>query len=778
MMRHTLAAALTAVFASGALADGAKTSELGTITIIGEGDKLGSGLLQQEDSGRARSNVSRSSLEKERPTSNPYQVINMLPGVNAVSTDASGLFGGSLNLRGFNADQIGFTVNGMPVNDSGNFAVYPQEFLDNENLCQTFVTQGSTDTDAPHIGATGGNVGFSTCDPEDKSRVRVMQTYGSNRLSKTFARFDTGRVLGDAAKFYVSFSHAEADKWKGLGSARRDHVDAGFRLDLGSGSYLNGSLLWNNAVNHNFYTPSLKELQNDYFVDYATTFPGHLTPVKGTAQDESTVATKPQFYKLSQNPFRNLIASVNGVFKLSDKATLKVSPYFWYGFGTGGTQQQTLKESGAILANGAKSGKVDLNGDGDTLDTIIVANSSVTRTLRPGLTVSLNYQLDKHALNGGIWMERATHRQTGPAVPVNSDGTATDIWLQSPQITRPDGSLYQSRDWKTITTAVQPFFQDTMSFLDDKLSVTAGARYAHVKRDFNNYANEGSGAASMLDYQVSKSYNQFLPSLSARYFVTPAHQVFGSVVKNFRAPPNFAYTATNGNVAVVNGKVAVVNEVKPETSVNFELGYRYQSDLVNLSATLFRNNYKDRHLTWKDQLSNSYFINAGDGVNQGVELEAGTAPFHGVSAYVSYTHNDSKASSDLDTRAGTLPIKDKKFPMTPDNMFGLTLQYAQGPFYVRGKMKYTGKQQATLMNDESVPGYTTFDLDVGYQLPNTAFFKNPMVRASVTNLTSKRYWTPSSPGINAQKVGNFTGSTLYYLVGQPRAVSVTVSSDF
>ena len=41
------------------------------------------------------------------------------------------------------ATQIGFTINGAPVNDSGNFAVYPQEYSDSECTDNIFVTAAS-----------------------------------------------------------------------------------------------------------------------------------------------------------------------------------------------------------------------------------------------------------------------------------------------------------------------------------------------------------------------------------------------------------------------------------------------------------------------------------------------------------------------------------------------------------------------------------------------------------------------------------------------------------
>jgi iron complex outermembrane receptor protein len=89
---------------------------------------LGGGLMIQEDQAKSRSTVTRDFIAKQASTSNPYQLVEMLPGANINSPDAAGLNGGNITLRGFNSDQIGLTIDGAPVNDSGNYALYPQEY--------------------------------------------------------------------------------------------------------------------------------------------------------------------------------------------------------------------------------------------------------------------------------------------------------------------------------------------------------------------------------------------------------------------------------------------------------------------------------------------------------------------------------------------------------------------------------------------------------------------------------------------------------------------------
>lgn len=748
----------------------AKNSELGTVTITGEADKVGNGQMVREDAAKARSNVTRAELSKERPSSNPYQSMSLLPGVNTFSYDGTGLFGGGLTIRGFNSDQIGFTVNGAPVNDSGSFAVYPQEFVDLENLCQEFVTQGSTDTDAPHVGATGGNVGLVTCDPENARRYRFSQTIGTDALLKTFLRADSGRFAGDRAKMFVSASHAEANKWKGEGGAKRDHVDFGVRYDIDAGNHISSSVMYNRAQNNNVYSLSLKELdQNGYYYDYSGGFVGHKAGVNGTAQTDASQS--PAYYKLATNPFENVIWTVDGVFKLSDAAQLKVSPYYWYGYGTGGTQQTVLSESTL---------KTDLNGDGDRLDKVIYASSSVTETNRPGINTSLTYTLANHTITTGLWFERAEHKQTGPAVAVDPNGNSSSLWLSDGWLVKADGSTYESRNWDTISTAWQAFLQDSVSLADDRFNITGGVRTPHVKRDFTNYANDGTYATSGTTYHYTAKYDDVLPQFGMRYNFTQKQQVFFNIAKNFKAPPNYAYSPSNNNIAIINGNAELIGNVKAETSVNTDLGYRFQGDFLTLSGSLFLVNFKNRMTTAYDPtVGKSVYTNAGSVRNRGVELEAGTAPVHGWSVYSSLTYNDSETKNDLSTATGTLQTSGKTYVLTPKWMSGLSVQYASGPFYVRTRAKYTGTQYATLMNDEKVPVYWLFDLDAGYQFQDVGYMKKPTLRFNVSNLFDKQYRNPSGSQNNAQPYGSITSSgTVYYYLGAPRSYSVTFSADF
>lgn len=754
------------------------TTTKGDSTVVITGKKLGMGLMVTEDAPKARSTITLEELEKQRPTGNAYEALEMLPAVNSYNYDATGLFGGGMTLRGFNSDQIGATINGVPVNDSGNFAIYPQEYVDQENTCSQFVTQGSTDVDSPQVGATGGNFGITTCQPEKMQRVRVMQTLGQLNLSKTFVRYDTGEI--GKFKAFISASHAEADKWKGKGEAKRNHVDLGVNYDWDRFNYIHGTVLFNKAVNNNINNLTLADINTlGYYGDYADTFKGHLTPVKGTAQKETTQS--PAYYGLGVNPFKNVIASAVSKFRVTDNLDLAFTPYLWYGFGNGGVQQRAQAENGFYNpATGARKGTVDLNGDGDTLDTVLVANASVTKTFRPGFNFAAIYNIANHEIKAGVWYERARHEQTGPMLLLTNEGERADVWLQDGQILRPDGHPANSRDWISVSTAYQAFLQDTVSLADDAVQINFGVRTPHVKREFSNWGDENN---DVKPYSYTRKYNEVLPQFGARWRFTPDDQVFTSIAKNMKTPPNFVFGNIGTSVTVDSNLVAsAFRNVEPETSWSGDLGYRHQDKKFIATVTAFYTDFKNKQATGFDpDTKKNTYINVGREKHSGLEVELGNTPINGWAFYGSLGLLKTELKNDLPGSATvTLPTAGKDAPNSPRRKAGVSVEYQVGSFYVRAKARATSRQYASFMNDEVAPGYTTYSLDGGYTFANMGWLKRPKFTWNVSNLTNKEYRNPSSTTVvNALPYqGVAVSSTTRYYLGAPRMVSGTLSVDF
>jgi len=800
-----------------------QTSEIGKITVTGEGDKLGTGLIIDEDTPKAKSTVTKAQLEKTRSSGNPFQALALLPGVNSTSQDATGMFGGSLRVRGFNSDQMGFTLDGAPVNDSGNFAVFPQEYSDAENLCEIFVTQGATDTEAPHVGASGGNVGLVTCDPLDTQRVRLAASGGQLDYFRGFLRVDTGKI-GDF-KGFVSYSKSEVDKFRGSGGVKRDHVDAKAQYDLKGGSKLTAGLLYNRSLTNNFRTlaydssnSTVATLLNgglQYNDDFAATPPQHITPVNGTAQNESSLASANAYYGYALNPFENYLLTGKANLQLSERMRLDIEPYFWYGYGTGGVQQTSVAES-ASAGTRLHGGIADINGDGDTLDTVLVYRGSLTQTYRPGINIKLSYTLDNHKLLGGLWYERTRHFQTQPASRVSNSGGISDRWLGNSDVLLKynDGTLYEGRNQATISTGESAFVQDTIDLFNSKFQVTPSVSYRRINRDYTNYANSGSASgngtavssSSSADYKVDKTYSEVLPSLNLSYQINDRLQTFVGLGKNFKAPSNFEYqnavvpntsgiTFTNGVATDGTYSIQLRNLAEQETSVNLDVGTRYRGDMFKGSITAFYVDFKNRIASGFDAASGGRFdINVGKSTIKGLEIEAGTVPYMGFSGYVSGTYTRSTIDEDLwvgrttTTVGGVVtsvtdtysPTAGKQFPDTPKGMAAASLQWASGPYLVNVAGKYTSPRTLTLANDVVIPGYTTFDLNAAYQLPNGPGngWKNPIIRLNVTNLMNKQYLIANAGSGSLIGIDRTINPTTSVYTGAPRFASVTFQVDY
>jgi iron complex outermembrane receptor protein len=788
------------------------TTDVGTINVEGKPGGTDTGLIQPEDSAKSRSSVDRDYISKQGPTSNAYQLINLLPGVSSFGTDATGIYGGGIRVRGFNSDQMGFTVNGVPINDSGSFTVFPQEYQDPENICSVFVTQGSTDTDAPHVGASGGNIGIQSCQPKDQLGGLYTSTIGSDSLRRNFIRLDSGKFLNDMAKFYISTSHTDGDKFRGAGGYKKDHVDAGARFDFGKGSYIDADYLYNRAIVNNYRLLTKQDIEREgYYADYGTVAPIHATPGPG-AQSDTTVpfnvanqifsATGPNasqrtadgYYGLSLNPFRNYIANLSGHWQVAPQLSADVQPYFWYGYGTGANELFTFRE-GATNSSpaGVHGGVRDANGDNDTLDTIAAYNGSFTRTYRPGVTTKINWQFANNKLTVGYWYEHARLIQTGPYIPFDANGNPADIWGINPGtfIRQADGQPIEFRDQVTVNTSKEPFVIDSLSLLNDKLTLVAGVKQDGLKRTFTNSANESSGSGA--DYVIQRNYTKLLPSFGATYHFTTEQSVYADGTKNFKAPANFVLGGLVQGGTVVNGVLQGFRlrdpDVTPETSWSYEAGYRYAGDRLTFSSALFLINFKNRISSAFDPTENLFVdTNVGGATIKGVELESAFKVTKEISVYGSASYTRSRMDADFNTSALiALPTTGKQIPGTPKWLGALQVQYTSGPFYAFVQGKYNGREFSTLVNDDSVPGYTLINLGSGYTLPTMGWLKGASITANLFNLTNKKYLSVqgtsgSSFRQNAFPVvtarGTANGSAVQYYVGSPITFAASLGLSF
>ncbi|OOW01465.1 TonB-dependent receptor [Pseudomonas sp. MF6394] len=734
-------------------------SDVGTIGVQGKAT-AGGGYMVPEESIKGRSTVTKEALDKQAATGNAIDKLKYTPGLNISSEDNTGLSGFRFTMRGMNSDQVGMSVDGMPINDSGNYALYSNLLGDPENIDQIFVTQGAAESDGPHIGSSGGNIGIVTIRPTQETGAFVKQVVGSNATRKTFARLNTGEING--LSNWLSVSHTEGEMWRGSGAVRADKVEWNSFFDAGNGNTANLILKYHEQDNNSYSQLTKAQFQqNGRKYD-----PYPATPSVGSNGKYNS------YYALAQNPFQTFTAVLNTQFKLADNLALSVIPYYYWGNGSGvGSSSYALNRGsnqGGVFDLGNLPTAAQYNADG-TPNSGVYYRPSRTQTWRPGITTKLTWDLGDHSLPFGYWYERARQSQTQPFIPLKSNGKPVDTWPDSNSaIVDANGNTVQGRDRFTVTPAQKVWAQDTW-YINPDWTFIAGLAYMNVEREGTNH-----GSLNERPEKRNQTYNKLLPNAGLKYQLDERDQLFYSLSRNMRVPQNY----------VLYDKGAGSIDAEPETSWNHELGWRYSGDDMSLAATLFYMDFKNRQVSSRDINGDFADINAGSVVNKGLELEwSGQLPHH-FNYYTSYTYTKAEQQDDLTVyNAGkpiVLPTSGKQFANVPKNMLAANIGYDDGRFYGTFGGKYTSKLYGDLTNDEAISGRTVFNLGAGIYLPvDKKVVKDATLRLNVDNLFDKKYldgvYTTKT---NAASYSGFRDGDPAYIVGLDRTVTVSLEANF
>lgn len=754
-------------------AAGANTAIVPTGNGVNRQD-AGGGLIVEEDAPKSRSTVTRDFIAKQSPTANPYQLMRLLPGVNTAGNDPWGLNGGNFTMRGRNSDEIGMTIEGAPVNDSGNYALYPQEYTDAENIEQIVVTQGGTDLDAPHYGAAGGTVNIYARDPSKVAGGYAGFSYGTGNAMREFARVESGEIGNSGLRGFLSFSHFGDDHWRGSGTDNRDHVDFKAVDEFGDGNRIGLSLLYNYAVNNSYLNPTMAQWSTGvsgigpgYGANYLNTY---------------SLATASNYYKLRVNPFQNLIASAPSTFHVSDNVQVDVTPYFWYGYGNGGGEN-TFSPTG--FYDGTQKIVMALNGS--TTASAAFYAPSITETYRPGVITKATYSLDGQKIVVGYWFEYAHHRQTGPVTLLNADGSPQNVWGDSNNLVLANGQKFENRDWLTQDITNQIFAGDTINLIGDKLLADVGVRQTFFTRQGNNYLPGATPSASISEAQT-------LPTAALRYRPDDNNLAYVSVSTGFRAPQNYTLfqTFSNSTGAQTN---AVSTAQKPETSISFEIGERYQSKLLDSSITGFATMFQNRQVS-SQMIQNGALvpanINAGGEVDMGIDGEIGFHPVANFRPYVSGELLSTKLTDDYQTsgKLGSttildyLPTKGKQAVRAPNVQAAVGIDYDDGLFFGNWNTKFEGSQYGDFMNQQKINPVWVSDATLGVHLPEFMLIKAPNLQLNLYNVFDQKYLSGvSTVQTNAASTIGRNGSTIAgsnpaYYVGGRFAAMISISSAF
>jgi len=737
--------------------DTLRQQELSNIVVNGKAESRGAGLMSVQTAPTAVSTVTREAITRSAPGSNFTQLIQTIPGVDASTDDITGLSNGNYSLRGYNSTEIGVTVNGAPVSDSGNYAVYATEYGDAENYGDLTVLQGRPDLDQPNLGAAGGNIAWSTIDPTHDFNVYATQSFGNNDYRRTFLRVNTGDI--GPVRSWLSYSNNQADQWRGYGDLDVQKVDGKSLWTIDENNSVSASLQYNHQLNYQYLTVSKANVaQNGYDYNYVPFNP---------ASSSNGFA-----WPLHGNPFDSYMFSLDGEFRISDTLHLSVIPYIWHGDGGGSANSVTATENTGTT-NTYLNANQDLNGDGVVTDgqKASVYAFSQTTTWRPGFIAKLNQDFGLNdSLEYGVWYERPRQQQNENFSTINPvTGRPDSFWADSHNLYYPDGTE-QFLYLQYTETEVEKAFVTNSWTPNDQWTLETGVAYLHATRSGFDYSKPGT--AQQLSIDVDASFNKVLPTAAIKFAPDEHNQFYISSGETYRVPSNVG-VALNGIAGV---------SVVPETAWTTDLGWRYYDAKWAISADFYNSNFNNKQISGYDQVFGTVYTTIPKSKLQGFNGEASYTISDAWKTYLSYTYTKAIDKSNLFAGSGdgTYPTNGKTLANTPRNLLRTTLQYSDGPIWAALDAQYTSSRFGDYMNTEKVGGYTTLNLNAGYKFPDMGVAKEPYVKLNFLNILDRQAFTnASSISLLAPGSGSplFASSPFYSLL-QPRAFVVTVGAKF
>ncbi len=760
-------------------------------------------------SARSASSVDSAVLKQMAPGTSALKIIERVPGVNMQSADGFGMYEWSnrITMRGFQSAQIGQTMDGIPLGDMsyGNWnGLGIGRAVDAANLESASVTQGTGALGTASANNLGGVVQYATADPAGRSKFTLQQMGGQYSARRTMLRYDLGlKTFGgsNGMSAFASFSRFDTDKWKG-GGDRFSNFPGEQNLLFGQSGLFGAGETWHEQLNlkANLFLGSSKftafynyaNRKESDFMDlslsvFNSTAPGssnfgfgplfdYLTDwntAKQFAQASIptyTELTDAAYFSSAQGARMDHLAYLKGEFKPTSSTRIEVQPYLhlnrgggdWHAPSYGASyspdpimfrQTQYKANRSGLMAKGTASFDVGSVSNQFEVGGWYEMNESSNRRPRWGL---VNYQ-------------------QGPEVDFN-------------KVLRLD----YDRTGDVTTSLV--YLQNTSRLLNERLTLSYGAKYLRVNADFRNNGNTPTNGivAPIFADQGRPSLTiemdgGLLPQFGAVFKVNDNNELFANWSENMNQFP------LNPAGGVYNTAVTTFdffkNTAKAERASTLEFGARTRRGQIEAGLTGYTIDYRNRllgvALCPQTVTCASGFGNVGSVNTMGLEGVVNADLGGGFRSFVSATFNSSKFGEDYlsnpTNQSSLVNTKDKFVQDAPQQMLNASLSYSLDKLSLSLGGRYVGERYFTYTNDLNtagdgegkVPGYFVSDFSARYRLGAIGAVKSLELQINASNLFDERYIaTMGSGGFVAR------GDLPTFLTGAPRQLFFTVSTTF
>lgn len=616
--------------------------------------------------------------------------------------------------RGFGNFQELYVIRGFPVYSddiayNGLYGMLPRQFVATELVERVEVFRGANtflNGAAPGGSGIGGAINLM---PKRATNEPLTQfTAGIESGGQAYGAMDIARRFGPDQSTGVRFNAARRDGETSVSKENRELSVLAVGLDWrGRNARLSADLGYQN---HRIDQPRPS-----------------VTPDGGVprAPDASSNFAQPWTYSKEKDTFGTL----RGEFDLSDTVTV------WAAAGLRKGDESNVLANPRSNANGITSSYRFDNVREETAKTgeIGIRAKVVTGAVKHNLVASASiFSLEKknaYAFSNFAGFAGNLYNPFPVAAPPATASVGGDM----------NNPLLQAKT-KTSSFAVA----DTMSFIDDRVLLTLGARHQKIESSSFDY---NTGAPDL-----SNSKSRLSPVAGLVFKASDKVSLYGNYIEALVDGGNAP--STSQGVAMLNVGAAL----NPYVSKQKEVGVKYDGGRFGGALSFF---VTDRAT---GRGVNQIYVIDGKQENKGIELTMYGELQRGLRLLGGITALDAKQVA---TDGG---FSGKKAIGSPDtqanvgvewdvpNLKGLTLT---------GRALYTSSQYASQDNSMSIPSWTR--LDIGARYLTMIGGKLVTFRARIDNLTDRNYWASA---------GGASATDNYLVLGAPRTATLTASIDF
>ncbi|MDB5735607.1 MAG: TonB-dependent receptor [Alphaproteobacteria bacterium] len=808
-MRRTFVRVLLATTALGALTAAAHADDAMDVeTVI---------VTSSRESTHSAVELSGLQAQKILPGISPLKAIETLPGVVYETADPWGNNEQNLSLvvHGFTTQQLGFTMDGVPLGDQqyGNYnGLSPSRALTSENVRRVSLSSGTGSLGVASTSNLGGAIETFSSDPLDHFGVDARETGGSYDTSRTFIRFDSGNI-GDGWMGYLSYLHQNQRAWDFDGYQHGDQLNLKLVKQTDTGKFTFYAD-WDSKVEPNEDATAFGNQQTAGaagFIPYTRPFqyPNLAAAIASLQTNPAQPGTPPVAQGNNFSNYHSAAQREDALtyvqYDLTVSPDIKFSNQLYYHHDTGrGVVAGPINNAGLPALFAIYFPQLVVGGSATStgsLTNIInqfgglgyEARTTEYRINRWGYRSTLNWTLGDNEIEAGLWYERnasRTGRRWYPFSAANNDTTPYDV---------PRNPAFTQYDVAMKTNVLQLHLQDQWHITPD-LTLSAGVKSSLqtagndvIVQQQNLQAGNVAGlpaTSPQVQFPTGsiKSDDWFLPQAGLTWNATDSEQVFVNVQENMRqyipyaAGSNF-YGASPWSLGSQQAFDTFKNTAHPERSWTYEAGVRSSRQIDTDFLTGIDGQINYYHVDFSNRLFNvatfnfinpnpAILVNVGGVTADGVDV---AATFHFGDHFAFYdavSWNQSQYNDNILPNATintTLLIAGKQVPVVPNWLNKFILSTNWGGFEAQVNGDFIGRRFATYTDDIKVGSSFLTGLEASYTFDDVDYLKKLKISGNITNLADIR-------GVSTINVTGASGGFQGFPI-PPRMFFVTVSGS-